>query len=124
MKPLKTIRTAVLAILVFVLTYAVFVGYAVKLGFRFEKDLWVNGVIFPIAIFASYFAGLMLNGFNDGKKLSEVFENNRVLITGSVLAATVLMCFAANYAMADSPPWANAIIVLLFFILTNQNRKK
>ena len=92
MKPLKAIRTAVLAILVFVLTYAVFVGYAVKLGFRLEKDLWVNGVIFPIAIFASYFAGVMRNGFYDGKKLSEVFDNNRVLITGSVLVATVLMC--------------------------------
>jgi hypothetical protein len=124
MKTIKNFLSLGVAILAFMMAFAVCAGYALQFGFRVEKDSWINIPILPIALFASYFAGMMCNGALNGRKLTEVFETNESLITGTILVTVVVQGVAAYYVMADSPRWANAIIVLLYFILIELIQKK
>jgi len=124
MKTIKNFLSLGLAILAFIMAFAVCAGYALQFGFRVERDVWINIAILPIALFASYFAGMMCHGAFNGRKLTEVFETNESLITGTILVAVVVQALVAYYVMADSPRWANAIIVLLYLILIKLIQKK
>jgi hypothetical protein len=122
MKALKYLFTSGLALLAFIIAFGICAGYASHFGLRIDRDLWINGAMLPIALFASYFTAVMSHGASEGRKLAEVFDNDGFLVTGTVLAIIIIVAAAVYYAMAGSTHWTNVILIFMALAILSQKR--